>query len=147
MDDDRYETALRIMKGKDPDIDRAFNLLNQSLEEGNTLAAWALGTWYLHGQEPCAKKNLNKAVRYLRIAAKDNVPDALYDLAVCYEIGAGVRKNLRLAMETYLRAALFGDKQSVNEVARCYYYGIGVEKNRRIAKIWYDRSECHGMRE
>ncbi len=50
-------------------------------------------------------------------------------------------------METYLRAALFGDKQSVNEVARCYYYGIGVEKNRRIAKIWYDRSECHGMRE
>jgi len=91
------------------------------------------------------EKNIRKAVTLLRQAAKQNVPDALYDMALCYEKGTGVRKNLRLAMEYYLRAALEGDKQSVYEVGRCYYWGIGVDKDRRLSWICLDRAKALGI--
>ncbi|HDH01092.1 MAG TPA: sel1 repeat family protein, partial [Nitrospirae bacterium] len=55
------------------------------------------------------------------------------------------RKNLNLALEYYMRAALNGEKQSVYEVGRMYYHGIGVEKNRKLAKVWYEHAKKLGI--
>ncbi|GEP52853.1 hypothetical protein RSO01_00190 [Reyranella soli] len=69
---------------------------------------------------------MTKGTELLRQAAAENVPSALYDLAVSYEKGIGTKKNTRKAYELYLRAAIWGDKQSYHEVGRCLFYGIGV---------------------
>ncbi|HEX7814504.1 tetratricopeptide repeat protein [Dyella sp.] len=100
----------------------ALPLLEAAVEEGDTPAMYALGTWYLFGN--AVRKNVAKAIRLIRIAAEDNVADAAYDLAVSYELGTGVKKNLDLAAKFYLRAFLFGDKQAGVELERLLYWDL-----------------------
>ncbi len=142
---DPYQAALKEMSKTQADVNKALAWLQQSISEGNPNAAYALGTWYLHGVHK--EKNLKEALKLLRKAAKKNVPEALYDLAVCYELGTGTKQNFRWAMESYLKAALNGDKQSFYEVGRCYYYGIGTEKNLRLANIWFKQAKHLGIHE
>lgn len=142
---DDYQKALKEMAKDNPNIEKVINLLENSSQDGDSRATYALGTWYLYGTH--FKKDIRKAIKLLRQAAKDNEPNAIYDLAVCYENGEGVKKNLKLAMEHYMRASLYGDKQSIYEVGRCYYYGIGIDKNKRLAWIWLDYAKKLGLEE
>lgn len=134
-----YVKALREARKKSADQKRILKLLNSAFKAGSPEAAYALGTWYLHGKN--VKKNLRTAMKMLRYAATENVASALYDLAVCYERGVGAKRNLRAAAEYYLRAAVHGDEQAIFSVGRCYYHGIGFEKDRRVAWIWLDKSK------
>ena len=86
----------------------------------------------------CRQPNIKRVV-------DKNVPEACYDLAVCYEKPAGVAENLEKAFELYVKAALHGDKQSFHEVGRCYYYGIGVAQNRNLADTWLERAKEFGV--
>ena len=140
---DSYEEALREVSKKHADIERVRALLEKSLKAGKPEAAYALGTWYLHGHN--VKQDRRKAVRLLLQAAKGNVANALYHLAVCYEKGAGTKKNPKRAVECYLRAALHGDEQSVYEVGRCSFYGIGTTKDTKLAWAWLDRARELGV--
>src|SRR5690349_16764437 len=88
-------------------------LLNDADKAGSHDAAYALATWHLFGV--VVKKNYAKAVEYLeRVANK--VPAAAFDLAVCYEKGAGVEKNLQKAFRFYWQAATKGDADAHYEV-------------------------------
>lgn len=138
-----YRAAMAEMLKARPNIASATRLLQKSFRRGNPRAAYALGTWYLHGAH--VSRDMRKAIELLRTAAKGDVPDALYDLAICYENGTGVAKNLRIALELYVRAALNGEQQSVYEVGRCYFYGIGIPSDRRMAKLWLDRARALGV--
>ena len=138
-----YEKAYEEMKKKKPDKRRVLSLLEQSHEQGDHRATYALATWYLHGEH--VKKDIKKAITLLKQSANAKVPDALYDLAISFEKGIGVKKDNSRAFELYLKAALRDDHQSVEEVARCYYYGIGVKEDRRVAEIWYERAEELGV--
>lgn len=84
-------------------------------------------------------QNFKRAFRLLKIAAKANIPDAHYDLAVCYEKAEGTKKNLQKAFLHYLSATVYGDKQGMRELARCYYYGIGTKKDVAVGRIFYHR--------
>jgi uncharacterized protein len=115
-------------------------MLEDALSEGDARAAYALGTWYIHGRGPAVRKNLKEGVRLLRIAAAAGLSDALYDLAVCYQKGAGVVKNEQRAGVLYLQAALRGDATSLKEIGRCFYYGYGVARDTKIARVFLDRA-------
>jgi TPR repeat protein len=115
-------------------------MLEDALSRGDARAAYALGTWYIHGREPTVRKNLKEAVRLLRIAAAAGVPDALYDLAVCYQKGAGVVKNELRAAALYLEAGLRGEAGGLKEIGRCFYHGYGVDRNTKIARVFLDRA-------
>ena len=67
-------------------------------------------------------------------AADHFIPDACHDVAVSYELGEGVRKNLNRAVVYYFRAMMLGEDQSITEVGRLFYWGIGVPRHRGIAK-------------
>ncbi len=139
-----YEQALAEMRRKkSPDLAKVNKLLCQAMREGEPKAAYALGTWYLHGRY--YKEDWKKAVRLLKQAADAKVPEALYDLAICYEKGAGVRKKCERAFELYLTAGLCGDRQAVFEVGRCLWHGIGVTRDKRIARIWYRHAASLGI--
>ncbi len=115
-------------------------MLQDAFAMGDADATYALATWHLFGQPPYIAKNPKEAVRLFKIAASGGASDAMYDLAVSYEVGTGIERNLRRAFQNYVRAALHGNSKAIYEVGRCLYYGIGVAKDRVTAGIWLDRS-------
>lgn len=141
--DRKYNEALKMATEDDTDLERVFNLLNQSRNLGNAKATYALGTWYLFGK--FVKKDTKKAIEFFKYAADKQVSEACYDLALSYEKGVGTIKNLRLAFQYYVKAALLNDTQSLYEVGRCYFYGIGVEKDKVLSSIWLETAKYYGV--
>jgi TPR repeat protein len=141
---DLMSEFLAEMQKEKPDLKVAFDLLQTAARENNSVALYAIGTWYLFGRY--VKKNPSEAVKYFLQAIEGNNSDAYYDLAVCYEKGVGIKKNKKAAFECYLNAALLGDKQSLYAVGRCYFYGIGAPKNMHIGEIWLKHAELNGIK-
>lgn len=106
---------------------------------GSADASNALALWHLQGTH--FKKDVRKAVPFLRRAAKAGIAEACFNLALCYERGEGVEKDVEVAFNLYLEAALRGDLDAQEQVYRCYWWGIGVKRNRRIADLWMDDVE------
>lgn len=143
-----YELALvEARKKRGADLSKVLRLLRRAHKQRDARAAYALGTWYLHGQAPVVQKNLPRALTLLREAARADHADAIFDLAVCYEKGTGVRMSERKAAACYVRAALLGDEQAIYEVGRCYWHGLGLKRDRLIAGIWLDHAAKHNIRE
>ncbi len=142
--DSDYQAALAEMTKDQPNVKRAALLLRSSVKKGNASAAYALATWYLFGQRPYIQEDFNRAAQLLKMAAVANLPEALHDLAVSYELGRGLKKNSRQAFRHYLKAAIRGDGDSIFEVGRCLYWGIGVPADRGLAAIWYERAKQLG---
>lgn len=145
---DEYEEALKDayeeMEKEVPDYRKVERLLLEGIEEGNPLAKYALGTWYLHGAHQF-QKDVARGIKMIEEAAEGRVPDACYDMAYSYETGEATEQNLRVAFEYYLIAALYGNPQAFVEVGRCYQYGIGIEKDEEIADCWWERAESLGV--
>jgi TPR repeat protein len=129
--DKRYSNALRIMK-RDGSVTRAYELLSAAAEDGDAFSKYALGTWYLHGF--FVKRNLRNAIKLIREAAERNISSAAFDLAVCYELGIGIRKNIEEASRYYLRAFLFGDVEGAVELERVLYWESDLSAGRKLSK-------------
>ena len=114
------------------DVEKAFRLLLSASEGGDAHAQYALGTWYLHGF--FVRKSFRRAVELLRGAAEANVPGAAFDLAVCYELGQGVRRSMSKAVAFYLRAFLLGDVDAAVELERVLYWEPGLKAGRNLSK-------------
>jgi uncharacterized protein len=141
-----YDLALVEAQKPDADLQKALRLLSRAYKQGDHRAAYALGTWHLHGKGTVVAKNLTKAVPLLREAAAGGHAEGAFDLAVCYEKGTGVRKNEKKAALLYLKAALLGDKQANYEIGRCYWHGLGVKRDRSVAGAWLDHAEKFNIR-
>lgn len=133
-----YDLALIEARRPRADLTKALRLLQRAYDVGDARAAYALGTWFLHGRRGVVEKDMPRAVRFLAEAAAANVPDALFDLAVCYERGAGVRQSHKRAAVLYLRSALLGDKQAVRAMGKLYWHGQGVKRDRAVARVWLE---------
>ncbi|WP_156909309.1 tetratricopeptide repeat protein [Ottowia thiooxydans] len=143
---DPYDLALEAATRSHPDMKLAQSLLEKAHQGGDPRASYALATWYLHGDK-AYPVDLKQAIKLLKTAAGADIDDAHFDLAYCYEVGLGIRKNLRTAYRHYLAAALNGDEEAHAEVGRCLYYGIGVNRDRKIADIWLRRADALGVTE
>jgi TPR repeat protein len=143
-DNKKYLAALQLAGRAKPNHAQVRALLEEALEEGSPHAAWALGTWYLHGTY--VEKDHNQAFRLLKRAARYNVPDGHYELAVMYELGEGVPKDMRKAFQHYWAGAAQGDSQSLREVARCYLHGLGVGKDPSAARLLFMLSKRRGAK-
>ena len=64
----------------------------------------------------------------LRKAKKGNA-QAQYNVALCYEKGEEIEKNLALAIQWYTKAAEQGHAPAQYNLGDCYYYGEGVEQD------------------
>ena len=73
-------------------------------------------------------KERNKADSY-REKAYEGDTRAMNNLGVCYERGTGVKVNLEMAFEWYMKAAEQGDVYGCFNVGECYYHGKGVKQN------------------
>jgi TPR repeat protein len=129
--DKRYQAALKIMN-KGGEVEKAYRLLSSASDDGDANAQYALGTWYLHGF--FIKKSLRRAIELLRKAAEANVSSAAFDLAVCYELGQGVSRNINKAAALYLRSFLLGDIDAAVELERVLYWERNLNFGRNFSK-------------
>lgn len=83
-----YRRALRLaLADESSNRKRCLELLKRAVEDGHPRAAYALATWYLHGVG--VRKDFKKGRLLLERAARADIREAHYDLAVCYETGRG----------------------------------------------------------
>ena len=90
-------------------------------------------------------KERNKADDY-REKAYAGDTKAMNNLGVCYERGTGVKVNLEMAFDWYMKAALLDDVYGCFNVGECYYHGKGVEQDPVQAFEWYMRAADKGDR-
>ncbi|KHM51894.1 hypothetical protein NZ47_08010 [Anaerovibrio lipolyticus] len=83
--------------------------------------------------------NHEKANEYYFMASKKGYPMGQYNLAVNYENGQGVEKDLATAFELYKAAAEKGMIDAIYKIGICYYTGYIVGKNHNEAIKWFKR--------
>lgn len=126
-----YLKALELeLDNAEQNKDAVLALLNKAASEGSSDAQYALGTFYLHGKY--VDFDPQKTLDFLRDAADQMHPDALFDLGIALETGKIVDQNLKAAFRCYLHAMMFGSRTAIYEVARCLYHGIGTNRNRAM---------------
>ena len=146
---EEYKQALKAaydeMEKEDPDCRMVETLLRDQAKEGNPIAKYGLGTWYIHGAHHF-EKDLAKGIELIEEAADARVAEACYDLAYGFESGEGGEQNPKKAFKYYVLAALYGDSDSFVHVGRCYHDGIGVEKDEELADCWWEKAESLGVK-
>ena len=90
------------------------------------------------------KKNLKKAVKWYKAAAKQGNSKAQNNLGYCYQNGKGVKKNPKKAVELFIAATKQGNSNAQNNLANCYELGEGVEKNMEKAVELYTAAANQG---
>lgn len=78
--------------------------------------------------------------------AKDGNPDAQHEIAETYYYGVPpeIEKDLKGAMDWYIKAAHKGNVKSQLILGNAYYDGFGVERDLLRAYFWWDRASRNG---
>ena len=136
-------------------LTKAIEWYRKAAEQGNGKAQFALGLCY---EGDRVEQNLAEAVKWYQKTAENEdtggeASEAMYHLALCYENGKGVEKDLTKAFKLYKRSVesvyFTADfwKDVAYHLARCYENGIGVEKDLTKAIEWYRRAAERGSHE
>jgi TPR repeat protein len=140
----QFEKAMKELQKKNPNILSAIKDVSKAAELGYGYAIYTVGSWYFHGTNGF-KPDHKKGIEHWKTAALQNIHEAFFDLAVCHELGVGVKKNEVKAFNYYLQAAVSGDAQAHQELGRCYYYGIGIKKDKETALFFFEAAKSLGV--
>lgn len=78
-----------------------------------------------------------KAFNLFKKAAGNGIAIGYYQLAHCYSEGSGVKKNIRLALENYEKAAILKHPWAMLNLGRLYEHGPKSKINQDKAFYWY----------
>ena len=84
--------------------------------------------------------NKELGVKWYKIAAENGDALAKNSLAICYETGEGVEKNIETAFHWYLESALEGHDHGQYNVSIAYEEGDGTEINHEKAFYWLQQA-------
>jgi TPR repeat protein len=152
----KLQEADKDLKSKE--YDKAFALYKAMAEKGNKFGQYQLGYMYQHGfgtekddqvatawylkasQQilPAAQYALGimyyssgsiaQALPYLKQAALENNPEALYMLGYMFSTGTSVPQDINLGGQSYEKAAAQGMPQALYNLGYMYYTGTNVSK-------------------
>lgn len=96
----------------------------------------------LYGRGECGLKvNHGKAFALYFAASKQGHPASTYRAAVCYEMGAGTKKDAARAIQFYRKAAAAGDPLAMHKYALMLLYGhLGMKRNIKEGISWLKRA-------
>lgn len=115
----------------------SFECFSQAVVLGDPIAAYLIGRSFYFGQGCC--QSYRNAAIYYKKAAKRQVKEALYGLAVCCHYGQGLPKNEDRALMYLVKSADQGYADAQDLLARKYLSGDGrIEVNEAKA--------CHYFR-
>ncbi|GES76006.1 kinase-like domain-containing protein [Rhizophagus clarus] len=91
------------------------------------------------------KSNYEKSFYYFQKAAENGCKFAQFNLGGCYQLGYGVRKDMRMSFELYKKSAELGYINAQSQLIYCYSFGFGTEINSikafELAKTMTEREE------
>nr|WP_145549156.1 tetratricopeptide repeat protein [Variovorax boronicumulans] len=125
---------------KDPAA--AFHWFHQAAIRGAAPAQCMLGDFYLNGWGG-ARKDAAEAVRWYRRGAAASDPcasRAQYALYRAHAEGAGVRRDMRAALDWLQQAAEAGNPRAQRALGRAYDRGEGVARDPALARVWLRKS-------
>ena len=120
------------------DVEKALYYLEKIKQINKSEPNYSIGCYYYALMLFYKDKNCEQAVYYLKEAAERGMVDALRDLAVMYQFGLGVKKDIMHANELYAKAALGGDYYSENwrDYTKKYLNSL-----RTMSKVYANESE------
>ena len=132
--------------------------LTEKANQGDDKAQNTLGVWYFTGKN--VQQNQERALKYWALSAKQNNPEAIGNMAMCYQQGKGTKKDSTMAFELYKKAIEKGntlilkqhtelaDKQnnlfSSLLLHELYSQGIGVKRNQDKAHQYLKKAATAG---
>jgi len=120
--------------------DNQLETLESAAASGNPIALYQLGMSNLKSGD------IDKAVKFIRASAAQNLPAAQYRLAKLYEIGKGVTRDEAQARQLTERAAKSGHRVAMHDLALYFTDGRGgVDINVSTAKGWFEQAAKHGV--
>ena len=140
--DSNYELALRVADSQtnSQDSEKILKLLDLGVAEGDDRAAYARAVCFANGQYGSSVDEL-EAFRLFSRISKSKIAEALFDLAVCYDLGQGVEKDQFAAFEFYQRAATLGHTEACAQVSEFFREGVTVPESENLEKFWLERSK------
>lgn len=113
-------------------------LQQKSAAEMSAAEAYSVGRNYK------TSGNYSKAAEYLKSAADRGDIASSYEIALLYQNGSGVGKNLTLAFSYMKKAADAGYVKAFRPLGEMYHGGRGVQKDRSVAEYWYKKAADNG---
>lgn len=127
----RLEAAAPIPEGKTQNIDR--KPAQKSVEQTRLTAE----EYYRRGMTAYGQRQYEQAVPDLAKAAEAGLPQAQFQLGLCFSTGTGVEKDLHAAVVCYRQSAKQGYAEAQNSLAVCYANGQGVPQDEAEAVVWF----------
>lgn len=122
-------------------------LVRQQAADGDAAAQNRLGTWYYNGR--AVEQNYAEAVAWWTKSADKRNADAIGNLAMCYQLGHGVKADSLTAIALYKAAINEGNANVIPQheriartsgsafshrlLSECYNEGTGVKRNEATA--------------
>ena len=123
-------------QGVEKNIKLAFDFFKSSAEKGVSKAQYTVATWLRKGVEEI-KKDTPKAIYWYKQAAKQNLAEAMNDLASIYFLGKDIEKDEKEAFQLYKQAAEQNLASAQYSVALMY---INIEKNVEKGLFWMSQA-------
>lgn len=115
------------------DINIAWNYLQKAKSLDSISSLNTIGICYLKGYNKNEEINIDKAIKYFELAAKQNYVYSYNNLGKIYE----EKKDYETAFNYYLLSANKEESWACNKIAEYYRQGIYVEKNLEKAFYYY----------
>lgn len=137
-----YELALEIADAEldESESDKVLHLLDLGVGEGDERAVYARAVCYSNGKYGSVIDE-SKAFGLFSSLSESSIPEALFDLAVCYDLGQGVAKDQFAAFEYYLKAATFGHKEACFQVSEFFREGVTIPESENLHRFWLGQSQ------
>eukprot|EP00727_Mastigamoeba_balamuthi_P013055 m51a1_g8372 hypothetical protein (463) ;mRNA; f:150982-152370 len=120
--------------------------LAESADRGDAAAHWLLGRclWSALCGLACDRR---AAFAHWRAAADAGEGRALFELALCYALGDGVREDRAEAAELFRASAELGVPAAMLQAGECCLCGDGVARDEPAALEWFARARAAGSAE
>jgi TPR repeat protein len=134
--DGKSELALQIIMGTvaKADVPKGIQILKELAEENHAKSQYAL--FKLYSVDKYVKKDPELALRYLKEASYE-LPQAAFDLGICYYKGVGVEKDLFKALYLLEEVANQGYSLAMVATAEMYRDGKGTAVDLKKAFSYY----------
>ncbi len=110
---------------------------------GDAAAEFEVATRFAEGHGVPASDG--EAVRWLELAAKQELAPAQFRLGGFYEKGIAVKKDLAVARDLYAAAAAKGNGKAMHNLAVLYAEGINGPADYRTAAQWFRKAADRGV--
>ena len=132
--------------GVPPAPDEACRRARQAAEQGNARGQFILGICYHRGAG--VARDVATAIKWYRLSAAQQDPDAAINLASLLETGEGTARDFAEAVKWYRLAAAAGNGRAQYRLGLCYRDGTGVDIDLGEAATWLRRAvQATGDRE